>query len=147
MPAQAPSRPAPARPRARAGKSAAKSAAGPRPTSEHEILFQKYFKSAGPRTYAAQVKRATNGNHYLVLTEGQRDPKTGELRKTRLFLFSEDFAEFFRMMHEAAVFIRDNPVPEHVKRKREQFWARANRPGGSAGSDGDGAKPSPDLRP
>ena len=142
MPVQAPSRPAPARFRAR--KSAAKAPAGPRPTSEHEILFQKYFKSVGPRTYAAQVKRATNGNHYLVLTEGQRDPKTDELRKTRLFIFSEDFTEFFRMMHEAAVFIRANPVPEDVKRKREKFWAKANHPVGKAAGNGDGAKRSPE---
>ena len=32
---------------------------GAKPRSaEHEILFQKFFKSVGPRTYAAQVKRA-----------------------------------------------------------------------------------------
>ena len=53
--------------------------------SEGEILFQDYFKSVGPRTYAAQVKRAGNGNHFLVLTEGKRDDATGEVRKIRLF--------------------------------------------------------------
>ena len=47
-----------------------------------QIIFQKYFKSVGPRTYAAQVKVATNGNHFLVLTEGKRDEKN-ELRKTK----------------------------------------------------------------
>jgi hypothetical protein len=97
---------------------------GPRPEAEHEILFQNYFKSVGPRTYAVQVKRATNGNHYLVLTEGQRDPKTDEVRKTRLFLFSEDFAEFFKLMKSTAEFIRAHPVPEDVKRKRQAFWAK-----------------------
>ena len=45
---------------------------------EHEIMFQNWFKSVGPRTYAAQVKKAKNGNHFLVLTEGKRDEKTGE---------------------------------------------------------------------
>src|SRR5918999_991981 len=64
--------------------------------TEHEILFQKYFKSLGPRTYAAQVKRASNGNHYLVLTEGKRDEPSADVRKTRLFVFGEDFVEFFR---------------------------------------------------
>jgi hypothetical protein len=91
---------------------------------ESDILFQTYFKSVGPRTYAAQVKRAGNGNHFVVLTEGKRDDKTGEIRKTRLFVFSEDFTSFFKMLHEAAVFIRENPVPEEVKKKREKFWAR-----------------------
>lgn len=106
---------------------ASSSAASPAKKSsgaEHEILFQRWFKSVGPRTYAVQVKKANNGNHYLVLTEGKRDEKTDEVRKTRLFLFSEDFVEFFKMLHETAVFVRENPVPEGVKKKRERFWSR-----------------------
>ena len=94
------------------------------PKPEAEILFQTYFKSVGPRTYAAQVKRAGNGNHFVVLTEGKRDDKTEEIRKTRLFIFSEDFTAFFKMLHETAVFIRENPVPDDVKQKREKFWAK-----------------------
>jgi hypothetical protein len=91
---------------------------------EPEILFQTYFKSVGPRTYAAQLKRAGNGNHFLVLTEGKRDDKTGDVRKTRLFVFSEDFVSFFKMLQETSQFIRANPVPPDVKKKRERFWAR-----------------------
>ncbi len=102
--------------------------AGKPPAKEHEILFQKWFKSAGPRTYAAQLKKANNGNHFLVLTEGKRDDATGEVRKTRLFLYSEDFVEFFKMMKETALFIRDNPVPESVKRRQDRKWAKAKAP-------------------
>jgi hypothetical protein len=103
------------------------------PTSaEHEILFQDYFKSVGPRTYAAQVKKAGNGNHYLVITEGKRDEKTNEVRKTRLFVFSEDFVAFFKMMKGAAEFIKAHPVPEEVRRKRETFWAK--NPDGGRGT-------------
>ena len=91
---------------------------------EAEIIFQKFFKSVGPRTYASQIKRAGNGNHFLVLTEGKRDDKTGEVRKTRVFVFSEDFGAFFRMLHETAQFIKANPVSEEVRRKREKFWAK-----------------------
>ena len=88
--------------------------------------------------YAAQVKRAGNGNHFLVLTEGKRDEKTDEVRKTRLFIFSEDFVEFFRMLHETAKFIREHPVPEEIKRKRDKYWQKKNGsprplPGKSAG--------------
>jgi hypothetical protein len=97
---------------------------GPTPRPEPEILFQKYFKSVGPRTYAAQLKKAGNGNHFLVLTEGKRDEKTAEIRKTKLFVFSEDFVPFFRMLHETAQFIRDNPVPDEIRQKRERYWAR-----------------------
>ncbi|HZL38119.1 MAG TPA: DUF3276 family protein [Tepidisphaeraceae bacterium] len=93
-------------------------------SADHEILFQHWFKSVGPRTYATQLKKANNGNHYLVLTEGKRDDKTGEVRKTRLFVFSEDFVEFFRMLKETAQFVRDHPVPDSVKRKRDRFWAK-----------------------
>jgi hypothetical protein len=96
------------------------------PKAEAEILFQKFFHSVGPRTYAAQVKRAGNGNHFLVLTEGKRDEATDEVRKTRLFLFSEDFGKFFQMLHETAKFIREHPVPDDVREKRAKFWAKKN---------------------
>jgi hypothetical protein len=91
---------------------------------EPKILFQKFFKSVGPRTYASQVKEAANGNHFLVLTEGKRDEKTNEVRKTRVFIFSEDFRDFFHMLHETAQFIKANPVPEEVKRRRERHWKK-----------------------
>jgi hypothetical protein len=94
---------------------------------EHEILFQTYFKSVGPRTYAAQVKKASNDNHYLVLTEGKRDEKTGELRKARLFVYGEDFVAFFKMLQETSLFIRANPVSDEVKQRRAKFWARKGR--------------------
>jgi hypothetical protein len=120
---------APRRPGFRAGPprngspAAAKSAA---PKPEHEILFQQYFKSVNPqKTYAVQLKRAGNGNHYLVLTEGKRDESTGEVRKTRVFVYSEDFKEYFKMLQAAALFIRANPVPEEVKKKRDRYWARS----------------------
>ena len=41
---------------------------GARP--EPRILYQTYFKSVGTRTYAAQVKEASNGNHFITLTSG-----------------------------------------------------------------------------
>src|SRR5689334_13186406 len=82
-------RPAPRNMAASARSAFMKGPAGPKP--EPKILSQKYFKSVGPRTYAAQLMEAGNGNHYLVLTEGKRDEKTGEVRKSKLFVFSEDF--------------------------------------------------------
>lgn len=109
------------------GKVPAASAAEKR---EDPILFQQYFKSVGPRTYASQIKESRNGNHYLILTEGKRDPETEQIRKTRLFIYSEDFSAFFRLLHETAVFIRENPVPEAVRRKREAYWRKQNQSGG-----------------
>jgi hypothetical protein len=97
--------------------------AGPKP--EPVILFQQFFKSVGPRTYAAQLKRAANGNHFLVLTEGKRDEKTNELRKSRLFIYSEDFVEFFKLMKASAEFVKANPVSAAVVAKRKAVWAKA----------------------
>jgi len=96
---------------------------------EPRILFQKYFKSVGPRTYAAQLMQAGNGNHYLVLTEGKRDDASGEVRKTKLFVFSEDFDAFKAMLHDAFAFIQSHPVPADVRQKREKFWAKRQNPG------------------
>src|SRR5262249_49080463 len=85
---------------------------------DDKILFQKYFKSVGRRTYAAQLKEAGNGNHFLVLTEGKRDPVTNEVKKLKLFIYSEDFAAYFRMLHETAQFIKAHPVSPEIKIRR-----------------------------
>jgi hypothetical protein len=108
-------------PRRPAGAQRGRRPAGPKP--EPVILFQQFFKSVGPRTYAAQIKRAANGNHFLVLTEGQRDEKTGELRKSRLFVYSEDFPAFYRLIKASADFAKANPVDPAVKAKRDKMWA------------------------
>lgn len=115
---------------------------GGAPKPEPTILFQTYFKSVGPRTYAAQVKRAGNGNHFVVLTEGKRDDKTGEVRKTNLFVFSEDFDRFVGLLRETVAFVKANPVPAEVARKRERFWAKH-----AAGADTPSGKPRVDAPP
>lgn len=92
--------------------------------TEPKILFQDYFKSVGPRTYAAQLKEAGNGNHFLVLTEGKRDDKTGDVRKTKLFVFSEDFEAFFTMLDRTREFSRRHPVPADVRRRQQRYWAK-----------------------
>ena len=112
--------------RAAASQSARTATAPPSNGSkiEPKILFQKYFKSVGPRTYAAQLKEAGNGNHFLVLTEGKRDLETGEVKKTRVFVYSEDFSAYFRMLQETVQFIKTHPVPEDIKIKRQRYWAK-----------------------
>ena len=116
-----------------------RSSPGPRapstakPKIDPKILFQTYFKSVGPRTYAAQVKEAGNGNHFLVLTEGKRDEASGDVKKTKLFVFSEDFVEFFRLVKQTAEFIKANPVSPKVKQRREKFWAKQQQ-GARAGA-------------
>ncbi len=105
--------------------------APPESRIEHPILFQHYFKSVGPRTYAAQVKKATNDNHYLVLTEGRRDKQSGEIRKLRLNIFSEDFEAFFDLLRQAEGFIKANPLPADFVAKRKAFWNKSKQKPGS----------------
>src|SRR5829696_579761 len=70
-------------------------------------------------------KPAEKADHeILVLTEGKRDESTGEVRKTRLFIYSEDFVELFKLLQATAQFIRANPVPDEVKKKRNRHWSR-----------------------
>jgi hypothetical protein len=92
--------------------------------SDHKVLFQKYFKSIGPRTYGVQIKESNKGNHYIVLNENRRDITTSDVKKTRMFIYSEDFAHYFRMLHETAQFIKTHPVPEEIKLRRQRYWAR-----------------------
>src|SRR5437763_656519 len=96
----------------------------PPAVADHPILFQNFFKSVGPRTYAAQVKKANNANHYLVITEGKRQKDSDEVRKTRLFVYSEDFVQFFRMIKATADWIREHPVPPDVQKERARFWSK-----------------------
>jgi hypothetical protein len=59
-----------------------------------------------------------------VLTESKRDLETGEVKKTKLSIYSEDFGQYFRMLHETAQFIKTHPVPEEVKERRQRYWAK-----------------------
>jgi len=99
---------------------------------EPKILHQTFFKSVGPRTYAAQVKELANGNHMLMLTEGRRDEATGELRKTRLCVFAEDFPVFFNMLKESSRFIDSHPLPDDVRKRRQRFWQKQEKPAPAA---------------
>ena len=73
--------------------------------------------------------RAGNGNHYLVFGESKPDQATGEVRRTRLFVFSEDFDAFWDLLRDTARFIRENPVPDDVREKRARFWAQQDATG------------------
>ena len=109
---------------------------------EQKILFQQFFKSVGPRTYASQIKQAKNGNYFIVLTEGKRDRETDEVRKTKILVFSEDFTQFFKLLSDTAKYLREHPVPDEVRAKRQRYWARKNDEP-KAGANGNAVKPPP----
>src|SRR5687768_11758541 len=109
---------------AASSRSSGAAAAAAAAAKEPKILFQKYFKSVGSRSYAAHLKENDKGNQFLVLTESKRDASSGETKKSKVFIYSEDFAQYFRMLHETAQFIKAHPVSEEVKLKRQRYWAR-----------------------
>jgi Protein of unknown function (DUF3276) len=86
------------------------------------VLFRRDFKSVGPRSYGAEVKEASNGNHFLVLSETKPAKDTGEMRQHSIFIFSEDFDAYWNLLRDAARFIKDNPMPEAKRRERQAFW-------------------------
>jgi hypothetical protein len=94
---------------------------------EPKLLHQVYFKSVGPRTYAAQLKECANGNHMLLVSEGKRE-ENGDLRMTRLCVFSEEFLAFFKMLRDTEAHIQAHPVPESVRNRRKEFWAKQAAP-------------------
>src|SRR2546421_12883338 len=106
-----------------------KSAPPSAPRPEPKILYQTFFKSVGTRTYAAQVKEASNGNHFITLTEGRRDEKTGELRKSYVLVFSEDFEQFFKLIADTNKFVREHPVSKEVADRQARMWERKRKEG------------------
>ncbi len=100
------------------------SKAGETRKTDHPILFQSYFKSVGPRTYAAQVKQASNGNQYLVITEGRRDKKTDQIRKYSVNVFSEDFEAFFNLLRDTTRWLKDHPLSPEFQAKRKKLWQK-----------------------
>jgi hypothetical protein len=111
---------------------------------EQKILFQKFFKAGQNRTYAAQVKETSGGQPFLVITDGRRD-KEGELRKSYVYVFSENFAEFFRMLQETAQYIKAHPAPPQPER-RGRF--QKSEPQGPSRRETAGSAPArPNARP
>ncbi|MBC7783120.1 MAG: DUF3276 family protein [Burkholderiales bacterium] len=94
---------------------------------DHSILFQTFFKSVGSRTYAAQIKQATNGNQYMVVTEGRRDKNSDDVRKMRINIFSEDFEAFFDLLRQTARYIKEHPLSAEFQAERKKFWQNLGR--------------------
>ena len=126
-----PAKPSTSRPSAPATPSAKPQAArASAAKGDHKILFQKYFKSIGPRTYAVQIKESNNGNHYIVLTEGKRDLVTSEIRKNRLFIYSEALCRLLPdVVHETdPSSLRPTPVSEQIKGQSGSGIGRGRKP-------------------
>lgn len=113
---------APGRKGARDGKA--------RPKAPPQIVKTWLFDSIGPRKYAVQIKKAANGNPFMLIVEGV--PSTngdGTFRRFSVNLWSEDFARFFGVLDEVRAYMAANNIktPEGHKydpNKPRKFGAK-----------------------
>ena len=64
-------------------------------------LFNRTVK-AGARTYFVDVKAASNGNKYLIITESKRLEKD-KYERARIMIFSDKLGEFMAAVQEASL--------------------------------------------
>lgn len=102
--------------------------ANPKAKPQQEIVKTWAFDSVGPRKYALQIKRASNGNPCLKIVEGVPVPATvpggaGTYRKFDLTFWSEDFDRLFATLDEVRAYMK-----EHNIRTPEGHKYDPNRP-------------------
>ena len=90
--------------------------------SKQQIVNTWVFDSAGPRKYALQIRRASNGNPCLKIVEGvpQGD---GSYRRFELTFWSEDFPVLFQKLDEVRAY-----MDEHNIKTPEGHWYDPNAP-------------------
>jgi hypothetical protein len=70
-----------------------------------EELFTRRF-GGGKRTYYLDVKRDTNGDKYIVISESTRKEGDKKMRN-RVMVWKEDFRALFEAMREMEEFVGD----------------------------------------
>lgn len=73
--------------------------------ANHEELFTRRF-GGGKRTYYLDVKRDTNGDRYIVISESTRKDGDKKLRN-RVMVWREDFGDLFEALHDLEAFVRN----------------------------------------
>ncbi len=74
-------------------------------SSVKEGLYTEKVKG-GTRTYFFDVKKASNGSDYLIITETKREGS--KFRQERVFVFDNDFREFIGGLKRALKFMKDS---------------------------------------
>ncbi len=88
-----------------------------------EIIFSKCVRS-GLRIYYFDAKRNKDGQMYLSITESKKqinnstDSSEGpQFEKHKIFLFEEDFGEFFEAINMVADFIQEHAHDAHKSKE------------------------------
>ena len=92
-------------------------------------LFQKFFKSTNPNAYAAQIKRSTNGNHYLVLTEGSATSPPAKSARPACSSSAKTLGTCSPCSRRRRSSSARTPSPKKSSKSRQRFWAKkSNEP-------------------
>lgn len=68
------------------------------------------FDSAGPRKYAVQIRKASNGNPCLRLVEGVPNKAGDDFRKFDITIWSEDFEKLWNVLDEARAYMAEHDI-------------------------------------
>ncbi len=69
-----------------------------------EKVFSKMLR-AGSNNFFFDVKKASNGNNYLTISQSYKNQK-GEQVTSRVLLFKDRFQDFFASLQEASTFLK-----------------------------------------
>ena len=97
-----------------------------------EILKTWAFDSVGPKKYAIQLKKASNGNPYLKFTEGS-PVDDGSFRKFSITIWSEDFRVMFEYMDQVRAYMNENKIRTPKGHKYEPDKDKWKKRKGSSG--------------
>jgi len=85
--------------------------------SHNDELFTRKI-GGGRRTYYLDVKRDSNGDKYIAISESTRRDD-GQRMRNRVMVWREDFKEFFDCLRDMEAFLADD-----IRRVDEQNAAR-----------------------
>jgi hypothetical protein len=108
--AQRAAKPAAPSPRSSAARAAGSAGKPPsKPPIKREIVKTWAFDSVGPRKYAMQIQRASNGNPLLLIVEG-KPQEDGTFRRISVYVWSEDFEKLFATLDEVRAYMREHDI-------------------------------------
>jgi hypothetical protein len=76
---------------------------------QREIVKTWAFDSLGPRKYAIQIQKASNGNPCLKLVEGVPQDD-GTFRKFNITIWSEDFDKLWETVDQVRAFMVEHDI-------------------------------------
>ncbi len=90
---------------------------------DKEEVFSKVMR-AGKRTYFFDVRATRADDYYITITESRKqsnDDGSAFYKKHKIFLYKEDFIEFFDTLQEVIQFVADNKGEDYITSGSEAY--------------------------